>query len=302
MKLERVLVVYRKSAYQIYVKEHRESAVSDAIRRKDSVAQSMMRSHLAQEKALEQLKKTLARLKVEAQYRVRGQNRSLNNFDLVISVGGDGTLLDVARYRLDHTPLLGINSDPRSSIGALCGGVVGQLPAIIKGLRQGSVRPRRLTRLQVLVDGEDVLGPCLNDVLFCHPCPANQTRFQLAKAGGPSAKVRQKDWQAIRGSGIWVCAPTGSTAAIRSAGGKKMPLSSQRLQYVVREPYFPPGAPREKLNGIVEKDESLLITNRARQGRVWGDGPHRRHTVRYGQEIRIRAHPIPLRLVKFPQP
>jgi NAD+ kinase len=298
VKLERALVVYRKSAYQIYVKEHRESAVSSAIRRKDPVAQRMLRSHQAQEKAFEKLKRTLSRLKVDAQYRVRGQNRSLNKYDLVISLGGDGTLLDVARYRLDDTPLLGINSDPRSSIGALCGGIVTQLPTIIRDLREGTLRPRNLTRLQVLVDDEPVLGPCLNDVLFCHPCPANQTRFQLAQVDGLWGKARTKDWQAIRGSGIWVCAPTGSTAAIRSSGGSKMALGSKRLQYIVREPYFPPGTPRGKIGGFIENGESLLLTNRVRQGRVWGDGPHRRQSIRYGQEIRIRAHPIPLRLIK----
>lgn len=36
-------------------------------------------------------------------------------------------------------------------------------------------------------------------------------------------------------SGMWICTATGSTAAMRNAGGREMNLRSRSLQYMVRE-------------------------------------------------------------------
>ena len=51
---------------------------------------------------------------VEAVY--RGDLTPITDRDLVIAVGGDGTFLQVARF-VDDLPVLGVNSDPTSSVG-----------------------------------------------------------------------------------------------------------------------------------------------------------------------------------------
>ena len=46
---------------------------------------------------------------------------SLNDYDYVITLGGDGTFLTTAHYIRDQNiKILGINSDPCSSLGYLC--------------------------------------------------------------------------------------------------------------------------------------------------------------------------------------
>lgn len=53
-------------------------------------------------------------------------SHSIHGVDLVISVGGDGTLLQASHFMDDSIPVLGVNSDPTrqeevsSFLGSLC--------------------------------------------------------------------------------------------------------------------------------------------------------------------------------------
>ena len=82
--------------------------------------------------------------------------------------------------------------------------------------------------MQVEIDGVPVYSRVLNDVLFSHPIPAATTRYAIRRDGRAEEQ---------RSSGVWIATAAGSTAAIHSAGGKILPITSQRLQFVVREPY-----------------------------------------------------------------
>lgn len=302
-RIQQVLVVYKKSLYQIYVREHRNVSVKQALRRGDAAARRMARSHEVQREALKLVKKTLARRRIEATYLWRGRMRTPGDCDLVLAVGGDGTVLDTAHRILTPTPLLALNSDPETSVGRLCAGTAADLDLLLDELEAGALRPARLARLRVRVGGHEVLGPCLNDVLFAHRSPAEMSRFELAvpiEAGRAwdDRSLRALAWTYTRNSGIWVSTATGSTAAMSSAGGKLMRPGSRRLQYRVREPFAPPDAPLSvRFAGYVNPGEALGIINRMRSARLWGDGVHRRAIVPYGQPVLIDEHPCPLPLV-----
>jgi NAD+ kinase len=305
LRLDRVLVVFKKSLYQIYVLEHRDASVRRALRRKDPAAQRMARSHRAQERALELVRKTLDRRGVDLTVRWRGTLRNTKGYDLVIAVGGDGTLLDTAHRIEDDTPLLGINSDPETSVGRLCAATADELDNTLEAITGGRIRLQPLGRIRVRVDGRPVLGPCLNDVLFAHRSPAEMSRFELA---GPVAGEQVEglrsgapglDWTSTRNSGLWVCTATGSTAAMRSAAGQAMRPRSLRLQFRVREPYLPlEDARTAPLGGFVARGQALVLVNRMRSARLWGDGVHRRARIEYGQVIVLDPHPVPLRLFR----
>lgn len=304
LSIERVLIVHRKSLYQIYIEEHKERAVQQALRRRDPAALAIKQSHRTHAAAVASIQQTLDRRGIEVVCRWRAHERSTRNFDLVISLGGDGTLLDTARRVRGRTPLLGINSDPGRSVGALCSGGAEGLPSILDALTSGQLRPRRINRIRVRVDGEEVLGPVLNDVLFAHVCPAGLTRFDRAIVEAERAletlpTAVPSPFRPYRGSGIWVSTAIGSTAAIRSAGGRAMVPGSRRLQMLVREPYVPLGQPRpEGLHGYVGPGQALVLINRLRRGMLWADGPHRALAVHYGQQVVLDNHPDPLRLVR----
>lgn len=303
MQIARVLVVYKKSPYQLYVKEKGDDSLQRAIDCGDPVAQRMIHSHEVQQRAVEKVQRALEARGIEIVSRWRGRIRTTRNFDLVLSVGGDGTLLETAHWLRD-CPLLGINSDPASSVGRLCAGPADEIDGILDAVLADELQPVAHTRIQVRVDGQAVLGPALNDLLFAHRSPADMSRFQLAVM--PRGKAASEldlassdlQWQEVRSSGIWISTGTGATAAMRSAGGDEMSPISPRLQYLVRERYAPPDGPRaERLHGFLEADQTLVLVSRMRSAHVWADGPHRRARLRYGQIVCVESSATPLLLV-----
>ncbi|MCC6751609.1 MAG: NAD(+)/NADH kinase [Deltaproteobacteria bacterium] len=303
MQIQRVLVVHRKSLYQIYVREHRDRAVKSALRRGDPVAQRLLASHRTQEASLATTRRTLRSRGVRAEYCWRGEARGVKGFDLVISVGGDGTVLDTAQHIVEGPPLLGLNSDPPNSVGALCAGTADQLDALLDAVSSGALVPTRLTRLRVRLEGRDLFGPCLNDVLFAHACPADMTRFELGALPLDELPERGRLLPdgvlvPVRSSGLWVATAAGSTGGIHSAGGRTYAPHSRRVQYLVREPYAGPGrARRSRGSASFGPKEALVVVCHVRRGMIWADGAHRRHVVPYGQTLVIDSHPSSLELV-----
>jgi NAD+ kinase len=121
---------------------------------------------------------------------------SLQDKDLVIAVGGDGTVLNTSSFIDDSIPVLGINSDPskpdenranhkkdeRRSRGALCAISAFNLHDNLAKILYGDIAPGLRTRIQCLVRStytETRLPPALNDILLCHPSPAAVSRFRL---------------------------------------------------------------------------------------------------------------------------
>ena len=104
--------------------------------------------------------------KSSAKYLVIGREEmhrgSLLDKDLVISVGGDGTLLGSATFLDDSIPILGINSDPsfqedmkaqklldeRRSKGALCAITARNVNTALPLLLSGCYAPSPRTRIQ----------------------------------------------------------------------------------------------------------------------------------------------------------
>lgn len=120
----------------------------------------------------------------------------LEDKDLVIAVGGDGTVLNTASFLDDHIPILGVNSDPsrpeelgvtqvkdeRRSKGALCGTDANNFQSVIPNIVHGEHLPGIRTRIRCVVRStylETRLPPALNDILIAHPIPAAVSRFRI---------------------------------------------------------------------------------------------------------------------------
>lgn len=285
LSLHRVLVIAKRSAYDIYVRQHGMQRVLDLLSREDPTVSRLQRSDLHHQRTVDEVHEALEALHVKASFRGRDRVGDLDGFDLVITVGGDGTLLWVS-HAVGDTPMLGINSAPEDSVGHLCATQMGSVRAYLESVARGDVARLRLARMQVAVDGVVMQRRVLNDALFANPHPANTTRYLIE--GEHGALEEQKS------SGVWISTAAGSTAAIRSAGGKALSLRSKLLQYVVREPYMPLGVRYTRLRGVVHPGESFALRNKMREARVYLDGPRLSLPVEMGQRVEFSISDEPL--------
>ena len=97
--------------------------------------------------------------------------------------------------------------------------------------------------------------------------------------------------------------PAGSTAAIRAAGGRVLPVRSRKLQFVVREPFPAGGAERQQLprmtKGEFPAGEVLEIRSKINTGHLYVDGPHVVIPVGFGDVVSFSRSETPLNLFGF---
>jgi NAD+ kinase len=147
--------------------------------------------------------------------------------DLVIVVGGDGTLLSIARFAPTSTPVLGINV---GVLGFLAGLSRNEALSRIDEVLAGEFREERRLRLSVAVKG----GPrparfqALNDAVLNKEALARISTFRVELDARPVVE--------FRADGVIVSTPTGSTAYNLSAGG---PILHPQLPAVVITPICP---------------------------------------------------------------
>ncbi len=159
----RVIVVLKKSLYNQLEGEAILAPISRQLKRVHDRHQAMVQETLA----------SLKRQKIRP-WIVEGAGVSFDssNADLVITIGGDGTLLGASHYVGPHVPVLGINSDPLTSVGHFCALTAPPAASFWKHFETELV-----TRMEVLVQGSRVSKRVLNEALFSHTCPAATSKF-----------------------------------------------------------------------------------------------------------------------------
>ncbi len=282
-----ILVVHKKSAYEKYVLEEHDEGVARLVSAGDISVRSLKRSHEAHTRSLDAICEHLSSQGLHFEKRYRGEIDAIEGFDLVVTVGGDGTVLDIS-HRITDTPLLAINSDPHASIGYFCAGTADDFPVLIERTVDGGWQAFELRRFRARINNEVTSVPVLNDVLITHSNPAAVSHYLLTI--DDNAPEEQKS------SGIWVSTPAGSTAAIRSAGGYVLPLDSRRLQYLVREPYPMRDKNYHFLKGIRPIGERFEVISKMNDGRVFVDGPHISYAFSIGDVVDIDADAPALRI------
>jgi NAD+ kinase len=155
------------------------------------------------------------------------RSRVSREADLVIVLGGDGTLLSVARNAPPTTPLLGINV---GLLGFLAGLSEKEAIRRLDEVLAGRFREDRRGLLDVTV----TRGPhhgiyrALNDAVLNREALARISTFAIELDGRAVAE--------FRADGIIVSTPTGSTAYNLSAGG---PILHPQLAAFVLTPICP---------------------------------------------------------------
>ncbi|HXO32875.1 MAG TPA: NAD(+)/NADH kinase [Candidatus Acidoferrales bacterium] len=137
---------------------------------------------------------------------------SSRSLDLVVVLGGDGTLLSAARATAAiDVPLLGVNL---GSLGFLTDVPLSSLFSMLDAITQGEAAVEQRSLMQCdLLRGEEVLGSYLvfNDAVVNKTAIARLNNYDLF--------IDKMFVSSYRADGMIVATPTGSTAYSLSAGG-----------------------------------------------------------------------------------
>lgn len=294
---KRVLVVYKKSAFQSYVNERKNVDIKRLLRQKDKTVERLVAAHQAHEETLRETRRELESLGALSLFRYRGDQTMVRGVDLVVTVGGDGTLLWAARFCGPSVPILPINSSPVDSVGHYCAFKKGAVGVALRKAFAGELKATVCQRMEVRLDDEVVSKRILNDVLFCHASPGATSRYLLQPPHRKSSRTSVEEEQ--KSSGVWIGPPAGSTAAQRSAGGKIMPLTATRLQYIVREPYVGPAGPYKAIQGVFGADQRLVVTSKMRDARIFLDGHRHIREVKMGQRLAFCLSDEPVTILGY---
>ena len=207
--------------------------------------------------------------------------------DLVVVVGGDGSLLGAARELAKFdVPILGVN---RGRLGFLTDISPSQMEEKVSEVLSGQYIQERRFLLDVHIkrNGEPIgFGSALNDVVL-HP--GKSTRMI-----GFDLFIEGQFVYSQRSDGLIVSTPTGSTAYSLSAGG---PLLHPKLDAIALVPMFPHTLSSRPI--VVDgKSEIKIVISDANEiyPQVSCDGQHHL-PVAPGDAINITKKPHKVRLI-----
>ncbi len=279
-----VVVFVKQSSYRRLVLERKDSRIRTLLSSKSPATRHLKATHEDHEATTREVLDALERLGTRCSVRSSRDAAPIHAADLVVTVGGDGTLLLASHHVGPDVPIVGINSAPKTSVGFFCAGVKGTAARTLATALAGGLSRLRLARMQVERNGDVISSRVLNEALFCHASPAATSRYLLQVHSG--GREREEDQ---RSSGLWIGPAAGSTAAQKSAGGDVLPLSSRDLQYVVREPYTPLGEVFRLKKGRVCAGGDITLYNKMHEAKLFLDGHQRAFDVRYGDELVMRV-------------
>jgi NAD+ kinase len=209
--------------------------------------------------------------------------------DLVIVVGGDGSLLHAARALVRHnTPVIGVN---RGRLGFLTDikptEVLHKLDQVLQGEYQ---RDRRfLLEMEVRSKGEAIYQAiALNDVVLHSGKSVHMIDFEL-NIDGQYVYRQHSD-------GLIVSTPTGSTAYALSGGG---PIVHPSMDAIALVPMHPHTLSSRPIVVGGNSEIKILIRENRVLPMVSADGQHS-VSLGVGDTLHIRKHPFKLNLLHPP--
>jgi NAD+ kinase len=206
--------------------------------------------------------------------------------DLVVVLGGDGTLLSVARFAAEAgVPVMGVNM---GSLGFLTEIPISEagpaLDSLLAG-EPGTIGPRRL--IEARYQGKIHL--CLNDVVI--------NKGALSRMIQIGIRIDGREIAVLKADGLIVSTPTGSTAYSLSAGG---PIVQPGVPAIILSPICPHTLTFRPLVITADSTIGLRLLTDGEEVHLTLDGQRGAHLEKT-DEVLIRISPLELRLVSSPR-
>ena len=209
--------------------------------------------------------------------------------DLLIVLGGDGTLLSAARHlEGEKVPILGVNL---GALGFLTETTLEELYPVLERALEGNMETEGRMKLHVTVLRRgDKVGEyaVLNDVVI--------SKSVLARIINLRNSINGAYVTTYRGDGVIISTPTGSTAYSLAAGGPILPPTLQNFVLVPIAPHLSLDRPVVLSQGstveiVVHTDHQAILTTDGQNETVLKDGD--RVIVKASQHVALFARVQP---------
>lgn len=202
--------------------------------------------------------------------------------DLVVTLGGNGLVVNVAKY-LDGQPIVAVNPDPKRHDAILVPFVVGEAGKRIQSCLDGRMKVEEVTMAEVrLNDGQSLLA--FNDLFIGRRDHASaRYRIDFEEKGEEQSSSGILVSTGAGSTGWLKSVVTGSVGVIRGLYPELRELlenlnirfdrSADWLRFVVREPFASARTGARIVIGTIEDGQHLRITSRMPEGGViFSDG------------------------------
>ncbi len=261
------------------------------------------------DKALETVRSVLDELEREGSVRVDYTAREtvrrgdFDDPDLVVVLGGDGTLTSIAHSVDDKTPVMGVNSHPRDdyedgSYGFYMGSDPESFADDIRVAIGGSAIVNVLPRLQaeiVTTSGNKILtDPALNDLLVANTHQYQPSKYRLQRSSEGIDVVQHSSgclFSTFLGQGAWfrhVANIEGTTFSLEQI--------DEHYLFVARD--LPRGDRDDDGSYWAWTDEPTVMTSDMHRGYVVADGWDEFHFTR-GATVTVNLNGPTLQLLTF---
>lgn len=207
--------------------------------------------------------------------------------DLIIVVGGDGSLLSAARMAIKvNVPVIGIN---RGRLGFLTDINPKEIEKQLKAVLNGNYLEEHRFLLQTRIhDKENTYfqGDALNDVVLGRGNETHLIEFDVS--------INQQHVCHYRSDGLIIATPTGSTAYALSAGG---PIMHPHLNAIVLVPMFSHSLSSRPLVVDSQVKIDLLISTVNENDLLVSCDGHESRMVKPGQQVSVERNAQQLRLL-----
>lgn len=289
MKLNNILLSTKKTALEYY-KEQSDSFENDL---PPEELRNTRERHAAHYKSLNQIKDILKKhnISFDKVYTPYAEYDDFKDRDLIISVGGDGTVLNSAHYVIDKTPILTVRSE-RQSKGALCNVDTDNFETALERILKDEFFIEEWTRAEGKLSQQRVLA--LNEIY---------AGLLYAFKGAARYELSFKDKiETQMSSGIVISTGAGSTAWYKNIGHVNFPRTAGELRFCVRD-YYVDGNYKLK-EGVIKEDETLKIKSKMNiDGCVCFDGNNEKllFPFKAGETLEVRVAEKPLDVINFKQ-
>ncbi|GAA2592659.1 NAD(+)/NADH kinase [Winogradskya consettensis] len=183
--------------------------------------------------------------------------------DVVIAVGQDGLVANVAKY-LDGQPVIGVDPEPGRNPGVLVRHPVAAVPGLLHARGDGEERAMVVARLD---DGQTLHG--LNEIYLGHP-GHQSARYVLTGPGGD--RERQSSSGVIVGTGTGATGWCASIARERATAPAMPGPAEAALCWYVREAWPSPATGVTQVAGRLHTGQTLELSSESERLVAFADG------------------------------